>query len=390
MKINFNKINKTKCLTAIGIIIFLIIIMSITSKSEKYPDLTVMLDNEEIETLIKPEIDEDGNIFFSESDVKNLFDDTIFYNDINEELITTYNKHVALLKVGSETGTINDEEVSLKGKLKIENGTIYLPISDLADVYDIEVFYSHKSNRIVIDSLNKEKSEVIVKQRTGLKKSKGLFGKKIETLIIGDKLMVLEDLGKYKKVRSSTGNIGYVKTKKVSEAKKIRDSVTYQKIELTPYFNYSNSSGIYDNIEVDKSKRNVVLPTFFILEDESKVLDKTNINTATYSIYKKWAETNSLEILPTLVNDANVSDTLITYNQRTDVINHVKNKIVEYGFFGINIDYKTIDDYNSFYRFIIELVPRFRAADLKVIVTINNNNIDRSKIEKIVDCIIEE
>ena len=51
---------------------------------------------------------------------------------------------------------------------------------------------------------------------------------------------------------------------------------------------------------------------------------------------------------------------------------------------------KTIDDYNSFYRFIIEMSPRFRDSDLKLVVTINNNNIERNRIEKQVDCIIEE
>lgn len=390
MKINLKRINKKNFIIGFICIVLFFIIVSLFFNVEKNNELEVLLDNEAIQLLIPPIIDEDNNIFFSEKDIINLFDKNLFYNDVSKELITTYNKHIALLKVEDKTAIVNDEEIALKGSLKVEKGTVYLPISDLANVYDIDIFYSPRSNKIVIDSLNKEKNQVIVKQRSKLKNGKGFLSSKIETLIIGDKLMVLEKTGNYMKVRSSIGNIGYVKTNKVSSVEKIRDTVTREKTELIPYFNYSNSSGIYDNIEVDKTKRNVVLPTFFVIEDDDKILNKTNINTATYSIYQKWAETNSLEILPTLTNDISISDSLITYDQRTKVINYVKDKIVEYGFFGLNIDFKTIDDYNSFYRFIIELVPRFRDANLKVVVTINSNNIERDKIENIVDCMIEE
>ena len=94
--------------------------------------------------------------------------------------------------------------------------------------------------------------------------------------------------------------------------------------------------------------------------------------------------------MPTVVNNSNVSDTLLTYSQRTQIIKELKEKVLEYNFFGININFKTIDDINSFYRFIYELVPRFKSENLKVVVTVNNNNLDRIKIENIVDCIIEE
>ena len=241
-----------------------------------------------------------------------------------------------------------------------------------------------------MDSLNNEKTVAVVKQKTNLKNGKGLFSGKLESLIIGDKLVILDTSGNYKLVRSPLGNLGYVKSKKISDEEKIRENFTYKKISLTPYFNYSNSSGIYDNIEVDKSKRNVVLPEFFFVEEDNRLLDKTNISSATYAVYKKWADENSLEILPTIINNVNVSESLLTYEQRTKIINELRDKIVEYGFWGININFKTIDDYNSFYRFIIEMSPRFRDSDLKLVVTINNNNIERNRIEKQVDCIIEE
>jgi hypothetical protein len=150
-----------------------------------------------------------------------------------------------------------------------------------------------------------------------------------------------------------------------------------------------NISGIYDNIEVDEKKINVVIPTFFYLDKNSKVLDKTTSTTATYSIYKEWVDQNKLEILPKFTNNVSVSDNLLSYSQRSGVINSLRKYLVQHNYIGINIEFSTIDDVNSFYRFILELVPRFKEVDLKVAVTLNDN-LDKSRLENVVDYIIED
>ena len=56
---------------------------------------------------------------------------------------------------------------------------------------------------------------------------------------------------------------------------------------------------------------------------------------------------------------------------------------------GIMVDFELIDDLNSYYRFIYELSARFKAEGLLVTVKLEDNNIDRKKIEDVVDYIIE-
>ena len=208
-------------------------------------------------------------------------------------------------------------------------------------------------------------------------------------MIIGEKVIVLEKDGKYAKIRTPLGNIGYVKTKNISDEKNIREKQKIDKKEIEVYRNYSNISGIYDNFDVDKNKLNVVVPTFFYLEKNNKVLDKTASTTATYSIYKTWTEDNNLEILPTFTNNVSVSDNLLSYSQRSSVINSLRKYLVQHNYIGVNIEFSTIDDVNSFYRFILELVPRFKEVDLKVAVTLNDN-LDKSRLENVVDYIIED
>lgn len=393
MKTKKRKLNKLairRCIIVfLIIIIFLILISTIINKNKnKYKELTILLNNELLETT-KEVIIEDNNIFFSKEDIKTIFDDTIYYNEAEKELITTYNTHVALLKVDEQYALINDQNVELKGKLKEINDTIYLPLTDLESVYDIDLEFSKESNRIIMDSTQKKKVEATVLKRANLENKKGLFSKKIEKLIIGDKVTVLEEDGKYKKIRTALGNIGYVKSKILSDDIVIREEVKTSKQELVVYDGYSNISGIYNNIQVDTSKLNVVIPTFFYIEKNSEVLDKSSVGTATYAVYKNWVDANKLQILPVLTNDVLVSTSLLSYSERSTIINSVKELVKKNNYIGINIDFEKIDDPNSFYRFVLELVPRFKADNLKVFVTLNNT-IDRKKIENIVDYIIEE
>lgn len=391
-KLNMMKVKF--CIIVAAIIICLCILsicMNVIKNNMKYIKLTILLNNELIETVKEVTIDENENIYFSKTDIAKLFDENIYYNEAEEELITAYNKHVALLKLDEEYGLINDENTKLKGKLKEYNGDIYIPITDLQLVYDLEITYSNKSNRVIMETITEEKVEASVIKKTKVKSKKGLFSKKIENLIIGDKVVILEENGKYKKVRTPLGNIGYIKTKRLSEEKVIREKEKIDKKEIEIYRNYSNISGIYDNLDepVDEKKLNVVIPTFFYVDKESKILNKTGSKTAVFAVYKEWMENNKLTFMPTVNSNVLVSESMLSYSERSQIINSLVKLVKDYGFVGINIEFDAVDDVNSFNRFIIELMPKCKSADIKVCVTLNSN-LDKKKLEKIVDYVVEE
>ena len=389
-KLNMLKVRRCLIiLIAIIILIVSLICIKLNKEKNKYNDLTILFNNEFIKLINEPIIDDNKNIFFSKEDIQEIFDSTIYYNEAEKELITTYNTHIALLKVDEAYAEINDETIELNGKMHEVDNKIYIPITDLNEVYDLDIVYSQNSNRIIMDSTNNKKVEATISKKTKVKSQKGIFGKKIDKLIIGDVVTVLETDGKYKKVRTPLGNIGYVKESKISNEKTIREDVKYEIEDLEVYRNYSNISGVYDNFEVDEKKLNVVVPTFFYLEKNSKVLDKTTSTTATYSIYKSWVETNKLQILPTFTNNESVSNNLLSYSERSTVINSLKNYLIKYNYIGVNIEFNSIDDINSFYRFVLELAPRFKEAGLKVAVTLNNN-LEKSRLENVVDYILED
>ncbi len=391
-KRKLNMLKVRRCLIvffAILLLIIGIVSLKINKEKNRYKDLTILLNNEFINLKNQPIIDADKNIFFSKEDIQNIFDNTLYYNEVEKELITTYNSHIALLKIDEEYAEINDETIELKGKMQEIDKKIYVPLTDLAIVYDLDIVYSQKSNRIIMDSILKNKVEASISKKTKVETKKGIFGKKIDKLIIGEVVVVLEKDGNYTKIRTPLGNIGYVKTKKLSNERTIREEKKQDKKDIKVYRNYSNISGIYDNIEVDETKLNVVVPTFFYLDKNSKVLDQTTSTTATYSIYKTWTDQNKLVILPKFTNNVTVSENLLSYSQRSSVINSLRKYLVQHNYMGINIEFSSIDDVNSFYRFILELVPRFKEVDLKVAITLNDN-LDKSRLENVVDYILED
>ena len=391
------KLNKVKvriCAIIAAIILFLIILsicINVLKNNYKYKELTILFNNELIETMNEVTIDEDENIYFSKSDIALLFDENIYYNEAEEELITAYNKHIALLKLDEEYGLINDENIKLKGQLKEYNDEIYIPITDLQLVYDLEIVYSKKSNRIIMETTTDKKVDSSVIRKTKVKSKKSLFSKDIENLIIGDKVVILEESGNYKKVRTPLGNIGYVKTKKLSEERVVREQVNVDKKELVVFRNYSNVSGVYDNLDepVDEKKLNVVIPTFFYVDKDSKVLNKTGSKTAAYAIYEEWMKENKLTFMPTVNSNVLVSESMLSYSERSQIINSLVKLVEEYEYQGINIEFDAVDDVNSFNRFIIELMPKCKEKDIKVCVTLNSN-LDKKKLEKIVDYVVEE
>ena len=182
-KRKLNKLKVRRCLIvffAILLLIIGIITVKINKEKNRYKDLTILLNNEFINLKNEPIIDADKNIFFSKEDIQNIFDNTLYYNEVEKELITTNNSHVALLKIDEEYAEINDETIELKGKMQEIDKKIYVPLTDLAIVYDLDIVYSQKSNRIIVDSILKSKVEASISKKTKVETKKGIFGKKID------------------------------------------------------------------------------------------------------------------------------------------------------------------------------------------------------------------
>lgn len=375
----------------LGIIAFCIIVRLIVgafSNNKINNKISFLLDNQKLNLKDEIYIDEDNVIYLSKNDIEKNFDDTIYYNDAEKELITTFNKHIALLKIDETFMVVNDSNVELKSPLIEKEKKVYIPISEMGIVYDLEFEYSENTKTVIADSLLKEKKRAIILKKMNLKEKPKMFSKKIEKLEQGEYVVVIDEDGKYSKVRTSNGNIGYVKSKKISDTETIREEWIDSKVNVNILKDASDMNKNYSNVSLSSEKTNIVVPTFFYIDTNSTILDKTGSTTEEYTKYMNWIKEKNIEVWATLVNNVEVSNSLRTYSERNKIINSLYYTLVEYKFSGVNINFEKIDDVNSFNRFIIELTPRLKELGLKVAVTYNKN-VDKEKLKDIVDIIIE-
>ncbi len=160
--------------------------------------------NQEAVQLLNPMYIEDTVLYLSEEDVKAIFDDTIYYNKGDEELITTYYKHVAVLQLNENAMLLNDVSLPMKGLLKEMEAKLYLPISDLETVYDMEMEYHQTTNLVTMDSKNKAKKRAMLLKNVKIKEDKLPFAITVEKGKRGDEVYCLEESGRYQKVRTSS------------------------------------------------------------------------------------------------------------------------------------------------------------------------------------------
>lgn len=386
-----DKYARRRMLLLIGIIAFFIIIkliFGLFSNSKANDKISFLLDNKIINMKNEIYIDEDNVIYFSKADVENIFDNTIYYNDAEKELITTFNKHIALLKIDETFMVVNDSNVELKSPMIEKNKKVYIPVSEMGIVYDLEFEYSEESKRVIADSVSKEKKKAITLKKMNVKEKASIFSNKIEKIEQGQYVVVIGEDGNYTKIRTPNGNIGYVKTKKISDPEIVRENWITSKVDANVLIDASNMLKNYSKVTLAKDKTNIVIPEFFYIDTNGTILDKTTSTTEEYTKYMNWVKENNIEVWATLANNVDVSDSLRTYAERNKIINALYYTLVEYQFAGVNINFGKIDDVNSFNRFIIELTPRLKELGLKVSVTYNKN-VDKEKLKNIVDIVIE-
>ena len=175
-KIKINKFFVRRIVAVIFIIAICICIGNLITKYsyEEQTKQTRLLLNNELVNLSNNIYVENDVIYISEEDVKDVFDSTIYYNVGDQELITTYNRHVTVLHLNQNQAIVNDSNVNIKGCLKEIDSKIYLPLSDLEIVYDIEVEYVDSNNLVIVDSTLKSKMQSMALEKTKLKKRQRL------------------------------------------------------------------------------------------------------------------------------------------------------------------------------------------------------------------------
>lgn len=378
------KDNKKKIKKILIIIIAIILIGTIAYNIsnniivDKNKSINLVINNKNVTSNLKKEIlIEEDNIYISKQDLGNFFDKYIYEDTENNNIVTTYNNKIASISLEKNKININGSTKNTYAHAENKEGTIYVPITELEDVYGIEIKYLPDSKVLTIDSTSKEQKKGIITKNVSVKSSTKFISKTIDKVKKGSYVIVVSEDKGYTKIRTENGKVGYVKTNKVANTVVVREEMQETK-QIEGKVNmvwdyYSEVASAPDRTGVTMDGVNVVSPAFFHLNTSGELTE--NVGTQGQA-YIDWAHSNGYKVWPMVQNAGNgmlnvTSNIMNDYNKRQKLINQIVNYCVKYKLDGINIDFENMkkEDKDMYSRFIIELTPRLK--DMGIVVSVD-------------------
>ena len=340
----------------------------------------LVINNTNVTGNLKQDVFIDGdNIYLSKQDLSNFFDKYIYEDEENNKIITTYEDKIATIGFDENEIEINGSTVATYAHAIEKDESIFIPITELKDVYGIEIEYIANTDIVTIDSVSREQKKAIANGNLAVKSSTNFIAKTVDRVKKGDYVIVISDDGKNAKIRTANGKIGYVKSKKLANTVVTRQEIEEQKpiegkVNLVWDY-YSQVANAPDRSGTTIDGINVVSPAFYHLNTEGEL--EENIGEEGES-YIDWAHDNGYQVWAMVQNAGSgmmdvTSEIMNHYDNRQALIEKIVEGCMEYNLDGINIDFENMkkEDIDLFSRFIIELEPRLKeiGAVLSVDVT---------------------
>lgn len=355
------------------VVILLLLSAFILNKAKNYiietskNEINLIINNRNVTDNLKHQvINENGIIYVSMVDIENYFDRYIHIEDEINEIVTTYDKQIA--SIGFETNklTLNGSTKKTQAHAITKEEVIYLPISEMQEVYGIELSVTEKN--VVLDSLSRKQVKAYAKSNISVKWKADIFSKTVDKVKKGDILIAIEENDNgWTRVRTENGEVGYVKTSKLTNYTTVREDLVEEKQiqgKVNMFWDYySKYVKCPDRTGQVIEGVNVVSPSFFYIDDDGEFQDKVG---DAGKAYIEWAHSNGYKVWPMLQNDEagiKVTSTILnSYAKRQELIEKIVEVCVEYQLDGINIDFENMyeADKDKFSRFIIELEPRIK------------------------------
>ena len=313
---------------------------------------------------------ENDIIYLSEADITNFFDKHLYLEEETNKIITTYGNKIA--EIGFDENVINingtDKEISAHAEEK--NGEIYLPISEMSDVYDIEIQNIPETKVITMDSLDREQKRANVTKSAAVKSSSNFISRTVDRVEKGEAVIVISVDGNYARIRTSDGKIGIIKSnilenEVIAREKRVEEKQIEGKVNLVWDY-YSEYVTAPDRQGTTIEGINVVSPAFFYIDEEGSLQENIGKDGENYI---DWAHNNGYKVWPMVSNayaareSLDVTSNIMnSYENRKELIEDIVEKCEEYNLDGINIDFENMyaEDKDMYSRFIIELTPRLK------------------------------
>ena len=367
------KIIKRTFFTIVALVVIFMLAMILNNyiildNNEK---INLVINNRNVTSDLKKDVYiENDIIYLSESDVANFFDKYIYLDENENKIITTYEKKIAEIGFDENVININGSDKDIYAHAIQKDGENYLPVSEMTDVYNVEIQNIPETKVVTMDSLDREQKRAIINKDTAVKSSTNFVSRTVDRVNKGDAVIVVSSDGKYSKIRTANGKLGVIKSNRLENEFTVRENMEEEKqiegkVNLTwDYFSEYGSAPDRSGATIEGI--NVVSPAFFYINENGEL--EENIGNSGKE-YIKWAHNNGYKVWPMVSNAYAAKESLdITsnimknYENRKELIESIVEKCVKYDLDGINIDFENMyaEDKDLYSRFIIELTPRLK------------------------------
>ncbi len=301
--------------------------------------------------------------------------------DSGSIVFTTANK-VLHLKTNSLEGTINSKPYNLTIEAESADGTVYIPVGPLAELYGLQTEYDESTGIVTLldagDTI--QLAEVLSGDGASMRSEPTIRAPYYEKLQQGESVRVWQDADGWLLVQRADGLIGYVDKGKLrlTEIEQIPEpakepafvawKVLGSKINLTWEAVYSrkinpDSIGPMPGV-------NVVSPTWFELAD-----DQGTIKGKADPAYVDWAHNRGMQVWALFSNAFEPDRTtaaLSNAEARFAMIQQLIGFAQVYKLQGFNIDFENVytKDKENFVQFMRELTPLLHEQGLVVSVDV--------------------
>ncbi len=357
-----------------------------------------------------PAIEENEEIYLPVEFVKDYIDKYIFWEPDSQKLTMTTENKVIKMKTDDLTAYVNNNTLTLDLPIELKNNTAYMPKTLLKSLYDnIDINYMAESNIVKVDFTDRAKSSGTVSKKVSMRVEDNIKSPIIEKLKKGEEIIVYNENDKWTKIRTQSGIVGYIPSKRVTNIEAIP---TKQKVVEPVGEVWKPTDGkinlVWDLVTNVESSVNparlkiekgldVMSPTWFEIADENG-----NIKNIANKVYVDWAHNHGYKVWALFGNkfegnfDSEMTHKVLTNSEaRENMIKQLLALTAMYDLDGINIDIENMKQQDSEYylQFIREITPflRQQGVIVSVDVTVPENfsqYYQRDEVAKIVDYMI--
>ena len=323
----------------------------------------------------------DGQPYVEYSVVRDYINER-FYWDPNENIMlyTLPNGNVSVTVGSSDYTSVTDRKSKNYVILKTEGRVAYIALPFVQEYTGMDFSVYENPNRVSITCGGQTVQTAVLKKDTEVRYQGGVKSPILTTVKKSDKVTVLEDEDDWKKIATSDGFIGYVKT---GTLKKMTEETITQNFEEPEYTNRTVDYIInmaWHNVEHEDANNYVlqtiaqtkglttIAPTWFSIADVDG-----NLSSIANSDYVNYAHQSNLDVWVVLrdfhggINSYDETYQVLSYtSKRERLANQVIGAALQAGVDGINLDFELISTEcgEHYIQFVRELSVKCRQNGL--------------------------